>query len=90
MVCLLPVAGAVFSCDGVLLGAGDAAFLRNVTAAAAFCSYLPMIWLSYSFHWGLAGLWGGFVLFIMVRAVAGLIRQWRGKWIIYGTPEELA
>jgi len=49
-----------------------------------------MIWLSYSFHWGLAGLWGGFVLFIMVRAVAGLIRQWRGKWIIYGTPEELA
>ena len=90
MVCLLPVAGAVFSCDGVLLGAGDAAFLRNVTAGAAFCCYLPMIWLSYSFHWGLAGLWGGFVLFIMVRAVAGLIRQWRGKWIIYGTPEELA
>ncbi|ALE34187.1 multidrug transporter MatE [Lawsonella clevelandensis] len=89
MVCLLPVAGAVFACDGVLLGAGDAAFLRNVTAAAAFGCYLPMIWLSYSMHWGLAGLWSGFVLFIVVRAVAGLIRQRRGKWLIYGTPDAL-
>lgn len=89
MVFLLPVAGAVFACDGVLLGAGDAAFLRNVTAGAAFCCYLPMIWLSYSMHWGLAGLWSGFVLFIVVRAVAGLIRQRSGKWLIYGTPDAL-
>lgn len=89
MVCLLPVAGAVFACDGVLLGAGDAVFLRNVTAGAAFACYLPTIWLSYSMHWGLAGLWGGFVLFIVVRAIAGLIRQRSGKWLIYGTPDAL-
>ncbi|WP_296237305.1 MATE family efflux transporter [uncultured Lawsonella sp.] len=89
MVCLLPVAGAVFACDGVLLGAGDAVFLRNVTAGAAFGCYLPTIWLSYSMHWGLAGLWSGFVLFIVVRAIAGLIRQRSGKWLIYGTPDAL-
>jgi len=89
MVCLLPVAGAVFACDGGLLGAGGAVFLRNVTAGAAFACYLPTIWLSYSMHWGLAGLWGGFVLFIVVRAIAGLIRQRSGKWLIYGTPDAL-
>ena len=31
MVAQLPVAGIVFALDGVLLGAGDAKFMRNAT-----------------------------------------------------------
>lgn len=88
LVGLLPLAGALFASDGVLLGAGDAAFLRNVTAAAAFLCFLPIIWASYAFNWGLLGLWSGFAFFILARAVCGLIRQRNGKWAIVGVPEQ--
>ncbi|MFY9191187.1 MAG: MATE family efflux transporter [Lawsonella sp.] len=88
LVGLLPLAGALFASDGVLLGAGDAAFLRNVTAAAAFLCFLPIIWVSYALDWGLLGLWSGFGLFIIARAVSGLLRQHNGKWAIAGIPEQ--
>ncbi len=41
---LQPVAGVVFALDGVLLGAGDAAFLRTSTLVAAVVGFLPLIW----------------------------------------------
>lgn len=88
LVGLLPLAGALFASDGVLLGAGDVAFLRNVTAGAAFFCFLPLIWLSYILHWGLLGLWSGFALFTIVRAISGLTRQHNGKWAVAGVPEQ--
>jgi Na+-driven multidrug efflux pump len=45
-VALQPVAGVVFALDGVLLGAGDAAFLRTATLSSAVLGYLPLIWVS--------------------------------------------
>lgn len=88
LVGLLPLAGALFASDGVLLGAGDAAFLRNVTTGSAFLCFLPLIWASYALSWGLLGLWSGFGLFICARAALGLTRQHNGKWAIAGTPEQ--
>ena len=58
-VALQPVAGVVFALDGVLLGAGDAAFLRTSTLLAAVVGFLPLIWASLAFGWGLAGIWTG-------------------------------
>ena len=46
MVAQLPVAGIVFALDGVLLGAGDAAFMRTATVVSALVGFLPLIWLS--------------------------------------------
>ena len=43
-VALQPIAGVVFALDGVLLGAGDAAFLRTSTLLAAVVGFLPLIW----------------------------------------------
>lgn len=43
-VALQPVAGVVFALDGVLLGAGDAAFLRRATLISALLGFLPAVW----------------------------------------------
>ncbi len=81
---LIPVAGVVFALDGVLLGAGDAAYLRNTTMLAGLLGFLPMIWLSLVFHWGIAGIWAGLSGFIVARLVAVGIRAVSGRWARVG------
>src|SRR6185436_13105953 len=66
-VALQPIAGVVFALDGVLLGAGDAAFLRNATLGSAALGFLPLIWASLGFGWGLTGIWTGLSLFMLLR-----------------------
>ncbi len=81
---LQPVAGVVFAIDGVLLGAGDAAFLRTSTLAAAVGGFLPLIWASLAFGWGLAGIWSGLAAFMLVRLVAVGLRVRGGRWATTG------
>ncbi len=81
---LQPVAGVVFAIDGVLLGAGDAAFLRTWTLAAAVSGFLPLIWASLAFGWGLAGIWSGLAAFMVVRLVAVGLRVRGGRWATTG------
>ncbi len=83
-VAMIPVAGAVFALDGVLLGAGDAAFLRTATLVAALVGFLPMIWLSLIFDWGVAGIWTGLVVFMLARLVAVVARARSGRWAKVG------
>ena len=81
LVAMLPLAGVVFALDGVLLGAGDAAFLRTATLAGAMIGFFPMIWLSLIFGWGLAGIWTGLLLFMLTRLVAVTLRVRGGAWL---------
>ncbi len=81
---LQPVAGVVFAIDGVLLGAGDAAFLRTSTLAAAVVGFLPLIWASLAFGWGLAGIWSGLAAFMLVRLLAVGLRVRGGRWATTG------
>ncbi|MEU4811219.1 MATE family efflux transporter [Nocardia fluminea] len=83
-VAMIPVAGAVFALDGVLLGAGDAAFLRTATLVAALTGFLPLIWLSLIFEWGVAGIWSGLVAFILLRLIAVVARAQSGRWARVG------
>ena len=83
-VALQPVAGVVFAVDGVLLGAGDAGFLRTSTLLAAVAGFLPLIWASLGFGWGLAGIWTGLTLFMLIRLVAVLARLRSGRWAVLG------
>jgi putative MATE family efflux protein len=83
-VLLQPVAGVVFALDGVFLGAGDAAYLRTATIMSAVAGYLPMIWLSLAFEWGLAGIWTGLSLFMVLRLVTLLLRARSGRWAVVG------
>ncbi|WP_435591821.1 MATE family efflux transporter [Nocardia sp. bgisy118] len=81
---IIPVAGVVFALDGVLLGAGDAAFLRTATLGAALAGFLPAIWLSLVFDWGLAGIWSGLVAFMVLRLAAVVWRTLSGRWAQVG------
>lgn len=79
-----PAAGLVFALDGVLLGAGDTRFLRNLTMAAALGAFLPGALLAAALHAGLAGVWAALTLFILVRLVAMLLRLRSGRWAVVG------
>ncbi|MRH92694.1 MATE family efflux transporter [Nocardia sp. SYP-A9097] len=81
---IIPIAGVVFALDGVLLGAGDAAFLRNATLGSALLGFLPAIWLSLAYDWGIAGIWTGLVAFMVLRLVAVSWRALSGKWARVG------
>ncbi|MEN4447074.1 MATE family efflux transporter [Mycobacterium sp. SM3041] len=80
MVAQLPIAGIVFALDGVLLGAGDAKFMRNATLISGLVGFLPLIWLSLAFGWGLAGIWSGLSTFLVLRLVFVGWRAWSGRW----------
>ncbi|QWF77102.1 MATE family efflux transporter [Amycolatopsis sp. CA-230715] len=85
-VALQPIAGVVFALDGVLLGAGDAAFLRTATLVSAGIGFLPLIWVSLALGWGLAGIWTGLSLFMLLR-LAAVVWRWRsGRWAVVGAP----
>jgi putative MATE family efflux protein len=79
---LLPLGGIVFALDGVLIGAGDVAYLRNLTIVAAVAGFLPLTWLAYALDLGLGGVWAGLTLFIVVRLVALLLRLRTGGWAV--------
>lgn len=83
-VAIMPVAGMVFALDGVLLGAGDVAFLRNATLGCALVGFLPLIWLSLLQGWGLAGIWSGLTVFIVLRMLAVFWRVGSGRWAVAG------
>ncbi|WP_328338971.1 MATE family efflux transporter [Micromonospora sp. NBC_00421] len=84
LVALQPLGGVVFALDGVLIGAGDVRYLRNLTIVAAFGGFLPAIWLTYVFDLGLGGIWAGLTLFVLLRLAALLLRLRSGGWAVVG------
>jgi putative MATE family efflux protein len=81
---LLPFAGVVYALDGVLIGAGDVAYLRNLTLTAALAGFLPAIWIAYALDLGLGGVWAGLGLFTLIR-LGMLIWRWRSaRWAVLG------
>jgi putative MATE family efflux protein len=81
---LMPFAGVVYALDGVLIGAGDVGYLRNLTLVAALAGFLPTIWLAYAFGLGLGGVWAGLGLFTLIR-FAMLLWRWRSaRWAVLG------
>jgi putative MATE family efflux protein len=85
LVAQLPFAGIVFALDGVLLGAGDAVFMRTATVVSALVGFLPLTWLSLAFGWGLAGIWSGLTMFVVLRLVFVGWRAVSGRWAVTGT-----
>ncbi len=88
-VAIIPIAGVVFALDGVLLGSGDAAFLRNATMACAVVGFLPFIWSALVFDWGLVGIWTGLGVFVALRMLAVAGRVLSGKWLVIGSDRQL-
>ncbi|MGY1749768.1 MATE family efflux transporter [Modestobacter sp. SYSU DS0511] len=76
-----PLAGAAFALDGVLMGAGDVAWLRTVTVGSALVGFVPLSLLSGWLDWGLTGVWSGLTLFIVLRLVAVGWRVRGSAWL---------
>jgi putative MATE family efflux protein len=83
-VAMQPLAGVVFALDGVLIGAGDVRFMRNITLVAGLGFFLPSIWLAYALSLGLGGVWAGLTLFIVVRLVGMVVRVRGTRWATAG------
>jgi putative MATE family efflux protein len=81
---MLPAAGIVFALDGVLIGAGDVAFLRTITVIAAVGAFAPLCWAALHWSWGIGGVWAGLTAFIAVRLVGMLARTRGGQWVVVG------
>jgi Na+-driven multidrug efflux pump len=83
-VAMLPAAGVVFALDGVLIGAGDVRYLRNLTLAATLGGFLPAVWTAYALDLGLGGIWAGLTLFIVIRLATQVARMRSGRWVVLG------
>jgi putative MATE family efflux protein len=79
-----PVAGVVFALDGVLIGAGDTRFMRDVTLVSTLGGFLPAVWIAYALDLGLVGVWAGLMLFVVIRLVGMTVRVARGRWAVVG------
>lgn len=77
-------AALVFGLDGVLLGAGDAAYLRTTTVIAALLGFLPVLLATRHYGWGLAGIWWGMGAFVALRLLAVVARVRGDRWLVLG------
>jgi putative MATE family efflux protein len=82
---LMPINGAVFALDGILIGAGDTRFLMwGMLAAAAV--YVPVALLALDQGWGIVGVWWGLAGLIGVRALTCGVRFLGSRWVLTGAP----
>jgi putative MATE family efflux protein len=82
---LMPINGAVFALDGILIGAGDTRFLMwGMLAAAAV--YVPVALLALDRGWGIVGVWSGLAALIAVRALTCGLRFLSSRWVLTGAP----
>ena len=80
---LMPVNGAVFALDGILIGAGDTRFLMwGMLAAAAV--YVPVALLALANDWGILGVWCGLAGLIAVRLATCGARFAGSRWARLG------
>jgi MATE family, multidrug efflux pump len=74
----------VFALDGVLIGAGDVAFMAWLTVVAGVFAYAPISLASLHWGWGIGGVWAGLTAFVVVRLV-GMVGRARGsRWVVLG------
>jgi len=84
---MMPAAGLVFALDGVLIGAGDVAFLRTITLIAGVLAFAPINIAALHWHWGIGGVWAGLTAFILVRLVGMVARTGGERWLVLGVGE---
>jgi putative MATE family efflux protein len=78
-----PLGGAVFALDGILIGAGDTAYLMwsMLTASAVFIAIAA---LSLELHWGIVGVWAGLDVLIAARLTLLGLRFTGRRWAVVG------
>ncbi|MGH3367416.1 MAG: MATE family efflux transporter [Nocardioidaceae bacterium] len=78
-----PVAGVVFVLDGVLIGAGDGAYLASAGVITLIC-YVPLAYAVHLTEAGLMWLWAAFCGFMLARFVTLVLRERSAAWMVTG------
>jgi putative MATE family efflux protein len=85
LLALLQVFGAIaYALDGILLGAGEATFLAGAMIASG-AAYAAVAFTALALHWGVVGVWSGFIVLMIVRDVLCGARFLSGRWIVLGS-----
>ena len=78
-----PFGAAAFALDGILLGAGETTFLAwSMLDSGAV--YVAVALLAFALHWGVVGVWAGFVVLMIVRLVICGARFAGERWLVLG------
>jgi putative MATE family efflux protein len=78
-----PLAGIVFALDGILIGAGDTAFLMwSMLAASAL--FITLALLALRLDWGIVGVWAALDALIAARLVLLSMRFVGRRWAVLG------
>jgi putative MATE family efflux protein len=80
---LEPIAGVVFVLDGVLIGAGDLAYLA-VVGLIQTAAFLPAAWLVHVSGGGLVALWLAIGVWMAARLVTLGLRARNDAWLVTG------
>jgi Na+-driven multidrug efflux pump len=78
-----PLGGAVFALDGILIGAGDTAYLMWSMLAAALV-YVPIGLIALAAGWGIIGVWSGLVALMFARLALLGARFLGRRWAVVG------
>jgi putative MATE family efflux protein len=85
---LMPLNGAVFALDGILIGAGDTRFLMwGMLAASAV--FIPIALVALEQGWGIVGVWSGLAALIAVRLATCGGRFLTERWALTGASRAL-
>ena len=78
-----PLGGAVFALDGILIGAGDTAYLMWAMLAAA-AIFVTIAVLALVLGWGIVGVWIGLDVLIAARLAFLAVRFAGRRWAVVG------
>jgi putative MATE family efflux protein len=86
LLCLLQVVGAIaYALDGILLGAGETTFLA-ASMVLSGAAYVAVAVAALLLHWGLIGVWAGFIVLMIVRDLTCGARFLGERWMVLGAP----
>ncbi len=80
VVITLPVNAVAFVGDGLFKGMGETGYLRNVLLGSTFLGFLPALFISRYFDWGLHGIWIAITVWMLVRS-GSLVLKFRNKYV---------
>jgi putative MATE family efflux protein len=80
---LQPINGLVFVLDGLLIGAGDMAFLAKAMVLAALAYAIPLAVVLVQ-GLGIGWLWASVAVLMVGRATPLSLRWARGRWAVLG------
>jgi len=79
LICL-PFNASAFTLDAIFKGLGEMRYLRNVLLGATFLAFIPVLYLTKYFGWGLIGIWLALIVWVVWRSLA-LIIKYRNKYL---------